>query len=274
MTTLDFADEDLVEKAIKLNWENFHYCLARSPTVELSIGRYLTWFVTNVPDHFLNLVVCTDLPPEGMDELIEDALAHFRSLHVQKVSWLAREGTLSPEVRRSLESHGLTFSESGYEMAADLSTLPEAPPLPEGLEIHQVLTGQELRQWIHIASTGFGMSKEWEPVWYDFFTLAACELPFRTYMAVLDGKPVGTSQLFTSAGVAGIYNVTCLPEARNRGIGKAITNAPLRDACAMGYRVAILQASQLGYPVYRRVGFEDFGRLGVYQWDDHPKPEK
>jgi len=273
-TLLNFSEGELVEKAIKTNWENFHYCLSRSPTVELSIGRYLTWFVTNVPDHFLNLVVCTDVPSQGLDEEINDALAHFRTLHVQKVSWLAREGTLSPQVRKSLERHGLTFNESGYEMAADLTSLPEAPHMPEGLEIRQVLTGRELREWIHVASTGFGLSPEWEPVWYDFFTLAACELPFRTYMALLDGKPVGTSQLFTSGGVAGIYNVTCLAEARNRGIGKAITSAPLLDARAMGYRVAILHASQLGYPVYRRLGFQDFGRMGVYRWDDRPGQEK
>ena len=142
--------------------------------------------------------------------------------------------------------------------------------MPDGLEIRPVITGQELRQWIHVASTGFGLSPEWESVWYDFFTLAACELPFRTYLAFLDDRPVGTSQLFTSAGVAGIYNVTCLPEARNRGIGKAVTSAPLLDARIMGYQVAILHASQLGYPVYRRLGFKDFGRMGVYQWDDRP----
>lgn len=267
MTMLDFTEGALVEKAIKTNWENYHYCLARSPSVELSIGRYLTWFVTKVPDHFMNLVVCTDLPPDGMQGLVEDALAHFRSLGVEKISWLAREGTLTMDARQSLESHGLTFNESGFEMAADLTSLPEAPPMPDGLEIRQVFTGRELHQWIHVASIGFGLSKEWEPVWYDFFTLAACELPFRTYLALLDGRPVGTSQLFTSAGVAGIYNVTCLPEARNRGIGKAITYAPLLDARSLGYKVAILQASQLGYPVYRRLGFQDFGRLSVYRWE-------
>jgi hypothetical protein len=66
-----------VKKAIKTNFENFHYCLGRSPSVELSIGRYLTWFVTNMPDHFMNLVVCTDLPDDGIHELIGNTLAHF-----------------------------------------------------------------------------------------------------------------------------------------------------------------------------------------------------
>ena len=86
-----------------------------------------------------------------------------------------------------------------------------------------------------------------------------------TYVATLDGRPVATSQLFVGAGVAGIYNVTCLPEARGQGIGRAITLAPLLEARRQGYATSILQASDLGYPVYRRLGFRDYGRLNAYQ---------
>ena len=78
----DFSDTKLVKAAIKANWENYHYCLGRAPSVELSIGKYLTWLITNMPDHFMNLVVCTELPEEGLDELIEDALSHFRSRNI------------------------------------------------------------------------------------------------------------------------------------------------------------------------------------------------
>jgi hypothetical protein len=70
----DFSMDRLVRRAIKANWENYHYCLALSPSVELSIGRYLTWFITHMPDHFMNLVVCTQLPSKGVDELVEKAL--------------------------------------------------------------------------------------------------------------------------------------------------------------------------------------------------------
>jgi len=267
----DFSAEVLVKKAIKTNWENYHYCLGRAPCVELSIGRYLTWLITNMPDHFMNLVVCTQLPSEGASELIENALTHFRSLNIRKLSWLAQEGVPAIEIKKYLLAHGLTFSESfAIEMAADLRSLPEELLLPTGLQIVPVVDGETLQQWIHIASIGFGVPEEFEKVWYDFFVESVFDLPFRSYLALLNGQPVGTSQLFLSAGVAGIDNVTCLPEARGQGGGAAIARAPLLDAREMGYQVGILQASQLGYNVYCRLGFQDYGKLSVYLWEnDH-----
>jgi GNAT superfamily N-acetyltransferase len=264
----DFSAERLVKNAIKANWENYHYCLGRAPCVELSIGRYLTWFVTNMPDHFMNLVVCTDLPDDGLHELMASSLAHFRSLNIKKLTWLAEEGIPAAEIKKQLLAHGSIFSEAfSREMAADLMTLPEDLPYPNGLEIVPVENGETLQQWIHIASIGFGVPEEYEQVWYDFFVEAVFDLPFRTYLARLNGRPVATSQMFLSAGVAGIYNVTCIPEARGQGIGAAITLAPALAARGMGYRVAILQASDLGARVYHRLGFQDFGKRSIFLWE-------
>jgi GNAT superfamily N-acetyltransferase len=267
----ELSAEKSVKTAIKANWEDYHYCLGRSPNVELSIGRYLTWLMTNLPDHFMNLVVCTKLPPDGADELIENTLAHFRSMNIRKLSWLAHDGVPSVEINRVLLGHGLTFKESfATEMAVDLSVLPEELPAHPGLRIVPVVDGNALRPWIHVASIGFRISEKFEKVWYDFFVDTVFDGQFQTYLALLNGKPVGTSQLFLSEGVAGIYNVTCIPEARGQGIGSAITLAPLLKARELGYRIGILQASQRGYGVYRRLGFQDFGELSLYLWENDP----
>ena len=264
----DLSNTRLVKTVIRANWENYHYCLGRSPAVELSIGKYLTWLVTNMPDHFMNLVVCTEVPSEGFSELVGNALSHFRALGIKRLSWLTEEGLPAQEIKKCLEEHGLTFEESfGVEMAADLTTLREDVALPANLRIIPVEGKQTLREWIHVASVGFDVPLEFEDTWYEFFAEAACAAPFQTYLALSDGKPVATSQLFTSAGVAGIYNVTCLPEARGQGVGTATVLAPLLAAREMGYRVAILQASSMGYSVYRRIGFQDFGKLSLYLWE-------
>jgi ribosomal protein S18 acetylase RimI-like enzyme len=258
-----------VKSAIKANWESYHYCLAQSPNVELSIGRYLTWLMTNLPDHFMNLVVCNQLPPEGVDDLVEGTLAHFRSMNIRKLSWLTHEHVPSTELNKILLAHGLTFSNAfATEMAVSLSLLPDGLPIHPGLRIVAVDGDHVLKQWIHVASIGFRVDESFEKVWFDFFADAIVDRRFQTYLALLDGKPVATSQLFLSNGVAGIYNVSCIPDARGRGIGSLVTLAPLLEARQMGYRIGILQASKEGYNAYRRLGFQDYGKLSVYLWEN------
>jgi GNAT superfamily N-acetyltransferase len=76
-----------------------------------------------------------------------------------------------------------------------------------------------------------------------------------TYTGYLDGKAVATCSLFLTGRVAGIYNVSTLPEARGRGIGEAMTWRAVEVGAERGALIASLQASDMGRPVYERMGF-------------------
>ena len=153
-------------------------------------------------------------------------------------------------------------------MAVDMMALPQDLVALGGLSIAPVENRETLEQWVHVATLGFGLPLWTEKIWFDLFADLVFELPLRNYLAILNGQPVGTAQLFLGAGVAGIYNVTCVPEARGRGVGKAITLAALLDARKQGFRISILQASHQGYSVYRRLGFQEFGKLSYYWWEN------
>ena len=267
----DFAVLTLVG-AIKANWADFYSYLGRSPRAEFFVGQYLTWFLTGIPDSFLNVVLRTQLPSGHTGEIIDEALAHFRLRNVKWLSWWAETDPQRMDLDRHLVTHGLTFKEGGTGMAADLMALNEDLCTPAGLTIIPVEDKATLKQWIHVTSLGFGIPGHGEKRWFDLLNDLGFEMPARSYLAFLKKQPVGTSQLFLSAGVAGIYNVTCLPELRQQGIGAAITLAPLLDARRMGYRISILQASHLGYKVYRRLGFQEYSKLNNYLWENEPKP--
>ena len=57
-----------------------------------------------------------------------------------------------------------------------------------------------------------------------------------------------------SRGLAG-------PEARQQGIGRALTLEPLRGVREMGYRIGILHPSKMRVGVYRQLGFEQICTL-------------
>ena len=253
---------EAVVALVKANWVEFYKRLGRWPGSELAVGPHLSWLVTSIPDPFLNVVFRTELPPGGPSSVIDEAVDHFRSRHVTRLSWWVE--VAGGEVGEQLTRHGLTFT-GGSAMAADLASLSLDDPDPIGLDIAQVEDRASLGSWVHVMGVNFGLPEHAEQELFELFATVSLEPPMTTYLGMLDGRPVATAQLFGGAGVAGIYNVTCLPEARGRGIGAALTRAPLVEARRHGYDVGILQASDLGYPVYRRLGFQDYGRLATYE---------
>ncbi len=70
--------------------------------------------------------------------------------------------------------------------------------------------------------------------------------------------------VFYGSGVAGIYNVGVCSEFRNRGIGTAITMAPLIQAKKNGYEISTLYSSELGFKVYSQIGFQECCKFGQY----------
>src|SRR5205809_413620 len=82
-----------------------------------------------------------------------------------------------------------------------------------------------------------------------------------------DDRPVGTALGVVDGPVLGIFNVATVPDARRRGVGRAVMLAAMRDGANRGCRLAVLQSSDMGHTVYERLGFRDFG---TYELWSHP----
>ena len=115
-----------------------------------------------------------------------------------------------------------------------------------------------------------GMSKEFQRMGE-----ISCELMLQEdpnvnvlvgYIAYLNGVPVSVSTVYYGAGVAGIYSVGTLRKYQHRGIGTAITLAPLIDARKRGFEIAVLTATTKGFPIYERIGFKKMEVMEEYIW--------
>src|SRR5690606_26345182 len=93
---------------------------------------------------------------------------------------------------------------------------------------------------------------------------------WRHFFAVRDGRLVAATSLFTGAGGAGIYGVATTLAARGQGLASALVSHALHEARAAGYRIATLQSSEMGYHLYRRMGFQECCRISIYEWQPGP----
>ena len=262
--------------ALEANMVEFWSAYGRAPQRELYEGPDLIRFVTGVPFPLFNGVFRARLTPDTVDAAIGETLARGASRGAPLFWWIGPD-TQPSDLGAYLERHGFIHAGDTPGMAVDLLALNEDQPAPANLTIKHVEDLETLKIWARVVAAGSGAP---EPIHEALIDLEvgvgiAPNGSRRRYIGYQNGAPVAAAALVLNGGVAGIFAVATLPEARRQGIGAALTLAPLREACAAGYRVGTLQASEMGFPVYRRLGFQEVCTFGLYLWPGvmHPSGE-
>ncbi len=260
----DFSAPALIQ-ANEANQQSIFSLLSRLPGAEISDSPEMLRICTGAPFFLLNGVLRSALPETDLDARIATTLAYFRARGVPMM-WFVTTSTRPTDLGARLQAHGLALLTSMPGMAVDLPALPPAPPLPAGVTIVEAHNAATLADWSQAAGIGFGMPTEVIQVFADVASIIGYgeASPLRCFVAYRNGEPVGTSSLYLDGSVAGIYTVAVVPEARQQGLGAALTVTPLEAARAQGYRIGILQASAMGAPVYRRLGFQEYGQFTLY----------
>jgi GNAT superfamily N-acetyltransferase len=75
-------------------------------------------------------------------------------------------------------------------------------------------------------------------------------------IATIDGAPVASAVVFLVREVAVLGWVATVPESRRRGLGRLVTAAATNRGLDDGAAWVTLQASPMGLPLYRSMGFE------------------
>lgn len=76
--------------------------------------------------------------------------------------------------------------------------------------------------------------------------------------------PLSCALVIFSHGIAGVYWVGTTPEGRGRGLAEACTRAVTNIGFDAGARMVTLQASPMGDPIYRRMGYRQIGSYTLY----------
>jgi GNAT superfamily N-acetyltransferase len=259
----DMSDEALIT-AIRANLCEFYRYLSRIRFQDhLENEKFTRWYVP-IQHPWFNGVLSSQ-PPDGMDEaFIDDTIQYFRTREIGAFTWWMDAHLRSSTWESVLSRHGFRLSDDTPGMAVDLQALHEPTETVDGLEVRVVADEETLRMWAHVFTVGYGLPPDWEASVYDLQLQMGLEFPIRNYLGYLNGEPVATSSIFFGGGAVGIYSVSTLPEARGKGIGAALTLRPLQNAREMGYRIAVLQSSEMGYNIYRKLGFRHLCQIEYF----------
>jgi GNAT superfamily N-acetyltransferase len=227
------------------------------------------WFITGRPSHDDNGILRAGLSENHPDETIERRLAPFKSRALPMMWWFFTPiGGLRSNIERALDAHGLTPASDRPGMGIALSVF-HAPPLPQGVSTHRVHDEEMFAIWVEVVGRAFDSP--------DFATGPSTvanralgfgdDAPFRHFLCRVDETWVGASTLSLGAGVAGLGNISTLPEWRGRGIGTAVAAAALTEAKGMGIGIGALSADEPGVPLYEKLGFVTVSRHLTYVGD-------
>jgi GNAT superfamily N-acetyltransferase len=172
------------------------------------------------------------------------------------LTWQGR----TPGVEAAARSLGLTVDDPNAGMALAPSGL-HVPDVPD-VEVVRV-DAKGLPEAQRVAETGFGVT---EGLLAPNYSPAVAAFPgIACYVGHARGRAVSTAIGFTFGDLVCIYAVATPAEHRGRGYGAAVTARAVADGFANGAELALLAASPMGEPVYRRLGFREVLRYVLYR---------
>jgi GNAT superfamily N-acetyltransferase len=240
--------------------------LSTLPQATLHDEPGFLWFETGIALDAYNGVLRTRLSREEVPAAARRVLAHFQE-RCLPFHWHTGPSSQPADLGDLLEAEGINHDEDEPGMGIHVRTVREDHPVTPNLDIEEVLTESQLRLW---AETTFcGAPPEAIRCLFTVYSglpLGGKENPSRLYLGTQRGEPVATVKLFFAAGVAYIGRVVTVPGARRKGIGTNMTLHALRIARQTGYSIAVLTASPMGIPIYRRLGFKECCVVSTYAW--------
>jgi len=214
-----------------------------------------------------NIALLEGNSPEGLDGLNERLAqcARYYAPRTKRWSFWLCDDVLDAFTRRRaralLMDHDLQPISQAPGMMAE-SLAPPVRRLPE-IECHAVQDRATRQNFCALTAVSFDIPMAIAKAVYEP-ERAWCG-DYRGFVATAGGKPVAIIATVTTREALGVYSLSTLPEWRRRGYGEALLRAAVESEQARtGIQRVVLQSTDAGYSLYRRLGFREVAKFSVY----------
>jgi GNAT superfamily N-acetyltransferase len=254
------SEEDTAN-LIEYNTAKFFLNLGRLNGDEICDAPEIKYIFTK---NWFSRIFMANFNESDLSTSIEQIVSRIKKLNIS-ASWYITPQSYPVNLQNTLKDYGFTYKDDWSAMAIDLGNVPESFDFPEGMAIKEVLNLDELETWTDILVKSFEFP-EIVQSYKKYFSNAGLERPnSHYYLGFLNGNPIATGVLFDGEGAAGLFYIGTVPEARKQGIAKVMVSYLLSTAKKKGYSISVLQSSEMGYPVYKKIGFKKYYTTKIYR---------
>jgi len=214
-----------------------------------------------------NIALLAGHPPEGIDgftERLAECARYFAPRTMRWSFWLCEDWLDVPTRRKArslLLDRGLRPISQAPGMLAE-ALAPPLRPLPK-IECVPVTDRTTRQAFGALTSVSFdipmGIAKavyEPERAWLG---------DYRGFVGMAGGRAVAIVAIVATPDALGVYSLSTLPECRRSGYGEALLRAAVASEQARtGIKRIVLQSTDAGYSLYRRLGFKEVAKFSVY----------
>ena len=197
----------------------------------------------------------------GLDEPLAEAAHYFKQRTKRWSFWLCEDmldSTTRKRARQACNDFGLRPISHppgmiAPKLAPPVRSLPQVECLPvvdsRTRRIFAEITSSCFDIPPGIAETVYGRERAWNG-------------SYKGFVGLVGDEPVGIAAMVESADALGIYSVGTLAQYRRKGYGEALFRAAASHGHCMG--PFVLQSTEAGHALYRRMGFRDVTKFTVY----------
>jgi GNAT superfamily N-acetyltransferase len=232
------------------------------PGAEVHDDPDVTW-VVDPGSVWSNAAVLVRFSDASAARRLDRLVARYRDDGRGMGLWISPSATPG-NIEELMRARRLNCRKRFPAMVRDLAE-PHAPrAMPRGLTIRSVEDPSELGKAAHPSIGPITTPRRRRML--DGYTARLLARPARTlsFVAWLDGKPVGASLLFLGKECAGLHDLTVLEELRGRGYGAPLLLHTCRAARKLGASRMALLATSDGQRVYERCKFVEVARFGYW----------